>query len=164
MNNRYEQLEDELTNLFYTVDGDGNKIPAEGVFFDVKPLPDCEADIKVNLNPKVYVMYDSSDYPETENLNAVVQEDKLKIGFEIHARTRRGDSGVFAIQKMVYSKVLGYKPFGCDKLQLIQFTPLQGSGSNNWMYYAQFITTSHIMESQPEPDEPLLTQVTFVNP
>jgi len=149
MNNRYEQLETELSDLL------------QGLFFDCKPLPDCEADFFKSFKPHVYVMYDNSDYPEGENLGMVVQEDKMKIGFEIHARTRRGIEGIFAIQKIIYKKILGYKPFGCDKLQLVSFGPLTGNSPNNWLYYAQFNTVSHIAESGEEPDLPLLQNVTF---
>jgi len=151
MNNRYEELEDELAGLL------------QGNFFEAKPLPDNEADFKPSMKPKVYVMYDNSDFPESENLGMVVQEDKMKIGFEIHARTRRGPEGIFAIQKMVYKKILGYKPFGCNKFQLISFGPLAGNKPNEWMYYAQFTTTSHIAESQEETEGPLLNQISFVN-
>lgn len=165
MNNRYEQLEDELTGLFYDTTEQGIT-PKTGVFFDINPLPDNEALLKESMKPRAYIMYDNSDYSETENLSGIVQEDKMKIGVEIHARTRRGDNGIFAIQKIVYSILLGYKPFGCDKLQLVSFGPLLGSKPNAWSYYAQFSTVSHIAESQPEPDinGPALKEITFTNP
>jgi hypothetical protein len=160
---RSEQLENELVDRFYH-DVDNLRTPKTGVFFDVAPLPECESDFKQGIKPKVYVMYDNSDYPESENLNMVVQEDKMKFGFEIHARTRRGDNGVFAVKQMIIAFILGYKPKGCDKFQLVSFSPLQGGAPNHWMYYVQFITTSHIAESLPDvvEDEPLLNTVNIV--
>lgn len=146
----YEQLESDLSNLL------------QGQFFDCKPLPDMEAEYKPSFKPIAYVMFDSSDYIETENLSAIVQEDKFKIGFEINSRTRRGTEGIFAIQRIIYNKILGLKLPGLDRLQLQSFTPLAGNSPNHWMYYIQFTTVGHVSQADPESDEPLLKQVTFI--
>jgi hypothetical protein len=152
MNQRYEQLEDELTALL------------QNQFFDANTLPDDEVHFQPSFKPKVFVMYDNSDYPESENLSMTVQEDKMKVGFEIHARTRRGTHGIFAVFKIICLKILGYKSSGCDKLQLISFGPLQGNSPNHWIYYAQFATTSHITECIEEIEGPALKRVTFEDP
>lgn len=149
----YETLEDELTGLL------------QGNFFDVKALPEMEASIRPAISkPYVYVMYDTSDFPDPENNYQVVQEEKLKIGFEIHSRTRRGDQGIFAIQRLITRIILGYKPRGCDKLQLVSFVPLQGGTPNHWQYYLQFKTTTHIAEIENDPTEtqPLFKTVNIV--
>jgi hypothetical protein len=144
----YEQLEDSLVERL------------ADQFFDALPLPETQIGFTINDKPRVFITYDASDYTETENLNMIVQEDRIKVGFELTARTRRGEQGVFSMFKIVKTKILGYKLPGCDKLQLLSFTPLMGSGPNKWMYYAQFITISHIAESGEEEDLPVLTQIT----
>ena len=146
----YEQLEDELSGLL------------QGNFFDCKPLPDTQSGmVPAVTKPVVYVMYDTSDFVDPENINLVIQKEKLKIGFEIHSRTRRGEQGIFAIYRIITKTLLGYKRPGCDKLQLVTFTPLQGKGPNDWTYYLQFSTTARIVEDFTEINGPELKQVNF---
>jgi len=114
--------------------------------FDVMPLPENQVAALSTSKPKVYVMYNNSDYPETDYLNAVRQPDKIKVGFEIHSRNRRGANGIFAIQKKIFEIILGYEPKTCDKFLAVSFSPLEGSGPNEWIYYIQFSTESTIAE------------------
>ncbi|MFZ4546727.1 MAG: Gp37 family protein [Bacteroidales bacterium] len=157
---RYETLEDNIVALF-------NVPLTQQEIFDIAPLPENEVEYKPSQpRPQVYVSYDSSDFTDTETLSKVVQEEKLLIGFEIHSKVRRGEKGVFAIFETICKKLLGKKILGYDKFTLIKSGPLPGAGANHWVYYAQFTTTSHITDQQPDPDytTDILTNPQFIVP
>jgi hypothetical protein len=152
----YEQLEDKMVDLL------------KGRFFEIKPLPDTDGELRhgVTLKPRVWVSYDASDYSDTDTLDVVFQDDKIRIGFDIQAMKRRGENGIFAIRDAIQSKVLGLKLPGYDKMQLVAFTPLAPSSPNSWHYYLQFSTVGKVVENQPDPDEnaPLLKTFELVEP
>lgn len=155
---RYETLENTLVALFA---GTG----AAFTVFDTAPLPDFEIEYRPQQpRPQVYVSYDSSEFTDSETLSKITQEEKLYIGFEIHSKTRRGDKGVFSIFEEICKRVLGLKLMGYDKFSLIKAGPLTGSGANHWVFYAQFTTTAHITDQQPDPDTtgPLLKDPQFI--
>lgn len=138
----YEDIEDTLSELL------------QGKFFDVKPLPDTQSELTQGLaaKPRVYVCYDASDYLESENVGMTVQEDKIRIGFDIQALKRRGTTGLLAVRDVIQDVILGYKIMGLDKFQLVSFSPLQPSTPNSWHYYLQFSTVGHVAENQVDPD------------
>jgi hypothetical protein len=135
MNSRFEQLEDLLVSQL------------SGSFFDVAPVPDTQAEYRNTTRPRVYVIFDNADYPDNDMLGAVAQEQKIKIGCEIYATARRGATGIFAIQQIIYQQLLGYPMPGCDPLQLVSFGPLAGSGPNQWAYYVQLSTSDHVAQA-----------------
>ena len=140
---KYETLENALVALF----------PAADTFFDVAPLPDNETEYRPQQpRPQVYISYDGSDFTDPQTSSKVVQEERLSIGFEIHAKTRRGAKGITAIFDAICAKVYGVKMLGYDRISLVKFGPLAGSGANNWSYYAAFTTTTRMVDQQPEPD------------
>lgn len=148
--NKYEKLENDLVALF----------PTE--VFSIIPLPDNEADYKPQ-SPKgmVYVAYDSSDFADTETLSKVVQDEKIKFSFEIHSKTRRGETGVLSIFETIRLKVVGLKLFGYDRMSLVSGSSLTG-GANHWVYYAMFTTNTKISDVQPEDDGNLLKNAEFI--
>ena len=159
----YEQIEDDLVSRFFDtieISGTPTLVKKSDVFFEIAPLPDFEAQYVNNQNPRAWVIFNNSDYSDRENLDIVFQEDKMQIAIEVHSRTRRGDTGIFAIQKIIFKYLLGFKILGCDKLQLVAFNPLEGCGPGSWKYVILFSTVSHIMQkSEPEPTEPKLKEI-----
>jgi len=152
---KYETLEDALVALF----------PTAETFFDIAPLPDNEVEFRPQQpRPQVYVSYDGSDFTDPQTSSKVSQEERLNIGFEIHAKTRRGAKGITAIFEAICVKVYGVKFLGYDRFSLVKFGPLAGSGANKWNYYAQFTTTTRIVDQQPDPDYTvnILTDPEFV--
>jgi len=152
---KYETLENALAALF----------PAAETFFDIAPLPDNEVEFRPQQpRPQVYVSYDGSDFTDPQTSSKVTQEERINIGFEMYAKTRRGSKGITAIFDEVCRRVYGLKLLGYDKITLIKFGPLAGSGANKWNYYALFTTTTRMVDRQPDPDYTvnILTDPEFV--
>lgn len=159
--NKYEQLEFDLVQAFLTELEDGTF--ANNQVFDIKSLPDNEIEFKPQLpKSQVFVAYDSSDFSESETLSKVVQDEKVKFSFEIHSKTRRGDKGTLSIFETIRKKIVGLKLLGYDKMSLVQSASLIGSGSNHWVFYAQFSTNTKIADCQEEAAENLLKNPEFI--
>jgi hypothetical protein len=148
----FEQLEKDLASRL------------TGYFFDVAPLPDTQSGFSNIIKSEVYVMYDSSDFTEPENLANISQKETFKIGFEVRSRTRVGVTGVLNMIKIVKAKILGYKPKGCYPLELVTIVPLDKSSPNNWIYYVQFASKTQVVEMpDSEIEGPLLNLAEFNN-
>lgn len=158
MSSRYEDLENTLVALFTDTN-------LKQYVFDAIPLPDVQYEYRPGQpRPQVLICYDGSDFTETETTSKVTQEEKLTVSFEIHSKTRRGDTGTLSIFDTICKNVLGLKLMGFDKFTLVKAGSLPGSGANHWIYYAQFTTTGHITDQQPDPDctENILTDPEFI--
>jgi hypothetical protein len=159
----YDELEDQLVALFgKDKDENGELIPE---FFDIKPCPEFESEYSANAMAKtrVFCYYDSSDYSNTEPIDAVMQEETISIGFDIRARARRGDVGIFATAKRIKKVILGYKIPGYDKFQLSTLVPNinpKNPSPNDWHYSLQFTTTTHICEDQPDTEQNVYNLIT----
>jgi hypothetical protein len=152
---RYEDLEDEVVSLL------------QGQFFDCAPLPDNQSSYTQSLKkPVAYVTYDTSDYQDSESISMIVQKDRIRFGFDIRARNRRGADGIFAMFEIIHNKVHGLNLLGYDKIQYLSFSPIEDSEPNYWHYYIQFTTIANIADKQEAPDEDgnLLTDPEFVDP
>ena len=150
----YEEIELFLVDLF------------KFEFFDVAVLPDTEREMESDLTrPKVWICYDGSDYNNSEALDFVSQKDNIKIGFEIRAKKRRGETGVLAIFETIKAKILGLKIIGLERFQLQVFTPISNPNNprpNYFHYWMSFQTFGYVVENQPEEEAPLLKKYVFL--
>lgn len=160
---KYEQLESDIVNLFLTKTDSETYVNNQ--VFDISPLPDNESEYRPQLpRPQVYVLYNDSDFSENDMLSIVKQDEKIKIGIEIHSKSRRGEKGSMSIFETIRKTLIGYKFQGYDKITLIQFSPLPNTGPGQWSYFALFSTSTRIAECLPDPDEQgnILKQANFV--
>jgi len=147
----YSQREDDICVLL------------ENDIYTVKPLPENEADYPKNLNKScALIMCCGADFSEPENLSVMVQEETISFDVTILAKTRRGESGIFAIIKNISDKIMGYQFPGCGKIQLKSHGYKEG-GPNEWNYIFSFSMTSKTMENQPEEPFYPLKNPEFVN-
>lgn len=129
--------------------------------YDCKPLPDNEAEFNRNFTkPQVYVSYSGSDFSEPENIGATIQEETVNFDILFRARTRRGDTGLLKILKLVGDKILGYKFEGCSKITLTKQGYIDRS-QNDWNFILSVRFLTHIVENLDEEEVPNITEINF---
>lgn len=133
----------------------------ESATYDVKPLPDNEAEFnRTFTKPQVYVCYSGSDYSEPQNVGATIQTETLNFDLLFRVKTRRGTSGLLKVIKQVGDKILGYKFLGCTKLNLTRQGYIDGT-QNNWNFVLSFQFDTHVTENLEEEEVQNITEINF---
>ena len=159
MKSYYEDIEDKICDILCPKDENGAKLNS---IYTADPLPDNEAENKRSFpTSKVDISCVGSDFGEDENNVMVIQEETIIFEAMIRAKSRRGDSGIFAILSDIRKKLLGYKFPGCKKIIMIKSGYIDGGTQNDWNYMLSFSFRRHVVENLVEPDAPLATNIEF---
>ena len=155
---KYEEIEQSLCDVLCPKDADGNAL---NTLYSAEPLPDNEGDYKrLFTKPKVYLSYVGSDYGEDESTSCVIQEETVTFEAIIRAKTRKGTEGIFAVERDIRTKLLGYRlPVAQKKITFIKSGYIDGSTQNDWNYMMSFSFRTKAVDEQPEETGPLAKQI-----
>ena len=161
MKSYYEDIEDQLCALLCPKDQNGVNL---NLNYTVDPLPDNELEYKRSFPiSRTYISCVGSDFGEDENNEIVIQEETIIFEAMIRSKSRRGDSGIFAVLSDIRKKLLGYKFPGCKKIIMIKSGYIDGGTQNDWNYMLSFSFRRKVVENYIEPDAPLATNIEFTD-
>ena len=106
--------------------------------WDVSHLP-LIADLNnPQTKPRVYVIFSGSTFEDAPNHGDFAQYESLTFEVLIHARTRDGEKGVFAVAEEIQQRLLKWKlPDATEKISLTWFGYIEGI-QNGWCYALKF--------------------------
>jgi hypothetical protein len=138
----YEELEDAIVE----------RLQCQGVDVLVLPHTDVLNEARMTEKPRIFVIYQGSDFADREELAVVAQEETLRFELFFRARKRRGHLGVFDLYRHAASRLLGWKPDSGkgDKITFGNFGYVSGI-QNNWQYALTFSFDSYIVENPEDP-------------
>ena len=145
----YEQMENDIVALLNS----NQELKASAI---ITSLPDNESEGKPNFTKsRVYIACTGALYGLPENLEVIVQEETISFEAIITSRTRKGNSGVLGLTKMIGSILQGFKLYqGCDRISLNKHGYIEdGPVPNNFNYVLGFTILTKAVANQSDPDE-----------
>ena len=146
---------EEYENLF------AEQLKMPGV--DVSVLPSLEAlnMARMTVKPRVFVIYNGSQFAEREELDVVAQAETLRFEVFIQAIKRSGANGIFGVADEVNRRLLGFCPPDAQfPITFSEFGYVSGV-QNGWQYALAFTFTAYKIEAcRPEPEQ-VVTKVNF---
>ena len=129
----------------------------------VSPLPSV-ADIdnpQPVSNPRIYVIFTGSTFEDSDRLGEFAQDETLTFEVYIHARSRDGEKGVFAVVEEVIQKIIKQRlPDATQRTVLTSFSYVRGL-QNIWQYVLKFTFPCIRIMPEPEIDPLLIKQITI---
>lgn len=141
--------------------------PLVSASLDVVPLPENEAAyVKPNSKNRITVMYRNSKFGDSNNpvvsTGVVAQDEDVFIEVVIESRKLRGSSGVYALWDALKILLLGFTPFDCDRLRLVDFgIEPKEKKDQTWTYVGCFYCTRLEVEKEIENAYPLIKEINF---
>ena len=158
----YEQLEKDICAVLCPVTTDETgKVTQLNTIYLASPLPDNESEYQKSFSKATaYIVCINSDYESPRATDIIIQEETISFEAILRARTRRGESGIFAIITDIKTKLVGLKlGIGFTKIRLIKQGYIDGAIQNDWNYSLSFSTTTKLIENQPEPVYPTFKKI-----
>lgn len=166
----YEQLEqnlvDRITGMLPTNSGITVVVlPEKQSEFD-RPAPGKEA--------RISVCYGGSKFEDSPTTWEIAQPETMRIELQLQSTTLRKGLGIYALAKLAWSCLLGYKPTwtvtnpdqttrseGSDKLTLsdFKFTDFE---SGVWTYTMTLESRAFLVQSSDEETEILISMITSI--
>lgn len=130
---------------------------------DVLPVPEREKDLKLPVpNIQLIVQYAGSKFGGTKTTNPVSQEETGHFNVILQSKKLRGTTGIYDLLIKIKKSLLGFKPTGCQKLQIVPDKGIEfvEFSDDLWQFSITLSTTWVTVEFVPDvEDEVLITQL-----
>ncbi|MDP4201440.1 MAG: Gp37 family protein [Bacteroidota bacterium] len=154
----YEEVEQSICDVLCPKAENGDSI---NKIYSAIPVPDNTSELtRLFTQTKVTIAYVGSDYGEDESTSCVIQEETVTFEAIIRSKTRKGTEGIFAVERDIRTKLLGYRlPVAQKKITFIKSGYIDGSTQNDWNYMMSFSFRTKAVDEQPEETGPFAKQI-----
>jgi len=157
----YEALEQSLADRL---------APFAQAGVNVRVVPETESERKRPLpvtEAQFTVIYSGSEYGDTNSTSSVIQNEEIYISVVIESTFLRGGLGVYNLLFTLKKALIGFKPYGCQKIQAVKHhsigSPEAIKRDNMWEYQAVFKTSTTLVEDYLEDITSLISKITYVD-
>jgi hypothetical protein len=152
----YEQLEDDIKDKLRA------DLPNT---FNVIVMEDTELEAKrPRVKAEVAVAYYQSDYDKSKSTSLVHQDETLQLSLFFTCRTRRGETGIYALYELVRNSLLGWTPPQCMNPIQLKMMQFQNNVDGWFIYQLSIETDGVVVQEHIEESAPLSTEITFEQP
>jgi len=140
--------------------------PLVNAGIEVIASPDTEAAYKRPTKPRVIVAFSGAMPAGAKDglraMGAIVQNFEVLINVIVQTRNIRGTDGLYSVERVVRSLLIGYMPVNCAKMTL-QKMQVENYEDGTWNYVITFAAPTVFVEDEPEITEVLLNQITVIS-
>ena len=148
---KYWSLEDAISARILTKIGAG---------YVVQSLPDNESEYKKPFEKgRVTVAYRKSDFANSVSTDPIAQPETAHLEIVLECRTRRGNAGLFAMQKAVSDAVIGWRPPNWNRVWA-KTHEFSERAENTWVYCLTVCCLGMLVECRDPETLPTLTNPT----